>query len=329
MGTNGWQERILRAKTLSGDYPFAAQILNFYCTIAEFQEELYARIERAASEGANPAHRKPLIESSSNSSRAATSETSPGRKSGVSIDRASESLQGRHSERESGRHEHPSNNPPVVAGPPELSALLASFPSFLSIIEKNGPPNLAAAARQLRSAPTEVQTELLNDFWDGSRPAANDSTHPASATNEFFARAFLQPYAAFTRVRAESSSNGYTGSLCPFCGRKPGVAVLRPLGDGGQRRLVCSFCLAEWEFRRIVCANCGEEDHKKLPVYTADQFPHVRVDCCDNCRQYLKTVDLTKTGLADPVVDELATIPLDLWAREHGYEKVELNLLQL
>jgi FdhE protein len=275
MGTNGWQKRILRAKALSGDYPFAAQILNFYCTIAEFQEKLYERIERAA------------------------------------FGKSSQS------------------KPAPVAGPPELSELFASFPSFLAVVEKSGPPNLADAARQLRSASVETQTQLLNDFWDGPRPSGESSSTNGSPSNEFFARAFLQPYATFTLVRAESSANGYTGSLCPFCGRKPGVAVLRPLGDGGQRRLVCSFCLAEWEFRRIVCANCGEEDHKKLPVYTADQFPHVRVDCCDNCRQYLKTIDLTKTGLADPVVDELATIPLDLWAREHGYEKLELNLLQL
>jgi formate dehydrogenase maturation protein FdhE len=41
----------------------------------------------------------------------------------------------------------------------------------------------------------------------------------------------------------------------------------------------------------------------------------------------LKTVDLTKAGLAIPVVDELATIPLDLWARERGYEKLQINLL--
>jgi FdhE protein len=53
------------------------------------------------------------------------------------------------------------------------------------------------------------------------------------------------------------------------------------------------------------------------------------VECCDHCKRYLKTVDLTKSGLADPVVDELASIPLDLWARERGYEKVELNLMQL
>jgi formate dehydrogenase maturation protein FdhE len=38
-------------------------------------------------------------------------------------------------------------------------------------------------------------------------------------------------------------------------------------------------------------------------------------------------VDLTKNGHAVPVVDELATIPLNLWAQEHGYTKVQPNLL--
>ena len=42
---------------------------------------------------------------------------------------------------------------------------------------------------------------------------------------------------------------------------------------------------------------------------------------------YIKTVDLTKYGLAIPVVDELATIPLNLWAQENGYTKLQLNLL--
>jgi hypothetical protein len=50
-------------------------------------------------------------------------------------------------------------------------------------------------------------------------------------------------------------------------------------------------------------------------------------DVYDTCHTYLKSIDLTKTGLAVAVVDELATIPLDLWAREHGYEKLQINLL--
>jgi formate dehydrogenase maturation protein FdhE len=43
----------------------------------------------------------------------------------------------------------------------------------------------------------------------------------------------------------------------------------------------------------------------------------------------LKTVDLTKDGLAVPLVDEIAAIPLDLWAQEHGYTKLKTNLMQL
>ena len=59
-------------------------------------------------------------------------------------------------------------------------------------------------------------------------------------------------------------------------GRRPSS-----FGDGGQRSLICSFCLGEWEFRRIVCPGCGEEDPAKLPVYQAEQLEHVRVDACD------------------------------------------------
>jgi formate dehydrogenase maturation protein FdhE len=38
-------------------------------------------------------------------------------------------------------------------------------------------------------------------------------------------------------------------------------------------------------------------------------------------------VDLTKNGLAVPLIDELASVPLNLWARENGYTKLQLNLL--
>jgi FdhE protein len=51
------------------------------------------------------------------------------------------------------------------------------------------------------------------------------------------------------------------------------------------------------------------------------------VEACDTCRHYIKTVDLTKDGHAVPVVDELATMPLNLWAQQHGYVKLQANLL--
>jgi formate dehydrogenase maturation protein FdhE len=47
----------------------------------------------------------------------------------------------------------------------------------------------------------------------------------------------------------------------------------------------------------------------------------------DGCQSYIKTVDLTKDRRAVPLVDELATIPLNSWATEHGYLKLQNNFL--
>jgi len=66
---------------------------------------------------------------------------------------------------------------------------------------------------------------------------------------------------------------------------------------------------------------------QKLPVYSANEIANVRVEACDTCHRYLKTVELTKDGHAVPVVDEIATIALNLWASEHGYAKIQTNLL--
>ena len=67
----------------------------------------------------------------------------------------------------------------------------------------------------------------------------------------------------------------------------------------------------------------------KLPVFVAEELGHVRVEACDTCRHYIKTIDMTKNGKAVPVVDELAAVPLSLWAEEHGYAKLHPNLMGL
>ncbi len=209
---------------------------------------------------------------------------------------------------------------------PLAAEVVERFPGFLSLVEGVGPGSVAAAARELRNQIATSQRALLSAFW--TRVGAPISNW-GDGDQEFFARAFLQPYAEFVRERTGKRQTGPPPCLCPFCSRRPGVGVLRPLGDGGQRSLVCSFCLGEWEFRRIVCPGCGEEDHSKLPVYTAEEFKHVRVECCDSCRNYIKTVDLTRNGLADPVVDEMASVALDLWAQKQGYTKLQVNLMLL
>jgi FdhE protein len=205
--------------------------------------------------------------------------------------------------------------------PPKLAR---QFGEFLSVVEQSGPTPLREAVRELRTGGEDSHSQLLTAFWNGAGAGALPP-----GPHDFFARAFLQPYAVAIRSRSTLHYSGPAPYLCPFCKRKPGLGVLRPLGDGGQRSLVCSFCLAEWEFRRIVCPGCGEENHAQLPVYTADELKHVRVEACDSCRSYIKTVDMTKSGRAELIVDEMAAIPLDLWAEKQGYTKLQRNLLQL
>jgi formate dehydrogenase accessory protein FdhE len=200
---------------------------------------------------------------------------------------------------------------------PEAVAKLASrFASFLSMVEKHGPAPLAEVIRELRA--DEFWAELLQDAWRAQAP---------SDARGFLAQAFLQPYAEILRSRASLAPAAGKYASCPFCHRKPCFGILRPMGEGAARSLVCSFCMAEWDFRRLVCPGCGEEDDKQLPVFTASDFDYIRVECCETCKTYIKTIDLTKNGLAEPMVDELASAPLDLWAREHGYAKLQPNLL--
>jgi FdhE protein len=201
--------------------------------------------------------------------------------------------------------------------------LLPLFGAFLQLIEEIAPPPLALTARELRERGSGSWQKVLQEFWQ----SASSASEGTQSSDGLISTLFLQPYAEYVADHSEWTLPHGTPSVCPLCCGKPIVGVLRPEGDGAKRFLSCFLCGMEWEFRRIVCPACGEEDVHKLAVYTAKEFAHVRVEACDTCHSYIKSVDLTKDGHAVPVVDELATIPLNLWATEHGYHKLQSNLL--
>jgi len=214
-------------------------------------------------------------------------------------------------------------NPSSVHQELQTEDLLPHFQEFLNLVAANAPATLAESARQLSTQSPQVWANILQDYWATS----GRDDRPNAAFDQVLPRAFLQPYAEhLTNSHTADEASGFP-SLCPFCGARPLLGVLRPEGDGGKRFLLCSFCLREWEFRRIFCATCGEETETKLPVYIAEQFPYIRVEACDTCKFYLRTIDLTKDGNAVPLVDDLAAIPLSLWAEEHGYSRAQPNLL--
>jgi len=200
----------------------------------------------------------------------------------------------------------------------ELAELGSSLESFLSVVERHGPGKLGELSREIRASEPSLWPGLLAEAWKAPAPADAPT---------ILMQAFLQPYAELLRSRAKIRPMQSKYAFCPFCARKPAWGVLRQMGEGAARSMVCAFCLAEWGFRRLVCPGCGEENDTKLPVFTAAEFDYIRVECCETCKTYIKAVDLTKDGHAEPLVDELASSPLDLWAQEHGYAKLHRNLL--
>jgi formate dehydrogenase maturation protein FdhE len=157
-----------------------------------------------------------------------------------------------------------------------------------------------------------------------------------SLTDRYLARAAVAPVLeALPSESLAAICGGAPGpasqSRCPRCGALPQVSYSALSGEtlvSGPRYLVCARCSLGWVHSRMCCAACGETASSHLPIYAdGEQLPHLRVEACDTCRRYLLAVDLRKDAAAVPLVDELAAMPLDLFAKERGLRKVVPNLM--
>jgi formate dehydrogenase maturation protein FdhE len=157
-----------------------------------------------------------------------------------------------------------------------------------------------------------------------------------SLTDRYLARAALAPVLeALPSESLAAICGGAFGaasqSRCPRCAGLPQLSYFALSGEAlvtGPRYLQCARCSHSWVHSRMCCVACGETSANRLLIYSErEQLPHLRVDACDACRHYLLAVDLRKDAAAIPLVDELAAIPLDLFAEERGFRKVVPNLM--
>jgi len=142
----------------------------------------------------------------------------------------------------------------------------------------------------------------------------------------FLARNSTKPiYEAYAKelkdyVDQERWWKGY----CPICGSEPYIAELKNEGGTeGARFLVCSSCNFEWRFNRLKCPFCENQDHEKLRYfYTEKEGRACRVDVCEKCKRYIKTID---TQAVDeeviPLIEDIGTLHLDILAQKEGYKK--------
>jgi FdhE protein len=202
----------------------------------------------------------------------------------------------------------------------DIRALLKFVPELNRFVANTNSAFLKAALAELGTN-QDRWTELLLEYWQKQGAMR-------SAAEAFLAYSLIQPYAQYVASHMSTNTAG-DFRVCPACGNLPQLSVLREYSNGGKRSLVCFLCGTEWEFRRVLCPNCGEQHKDKLPVYTTDEFQQGRIEACDNCKSYIKCIDLTKDGHAVPTIDDLATLALDVWAQEQGYTRLHPNVFLL
>ncbi len=210
------------------------------------------------------------------------------------------------------------------------------FAGFLLDLEPIGTEVIAVAARALLESDATERARALRTFWLERGPGDFLPRAFTEGLAYFIASAELAAPAAGLGQSSAGDSHDGQGSVpalqmkCPVCGSPPQVGVLRDdPGALGRRLLVCSLCATDWAFPRLTCAHCGSVDADLLQVHEVESVPHVRVEECAACARYIKAIDLRKLGNAEPIVDDLATPELDLWAGDRGLMKIHPNLLGL
>ena len=211
----------------------------------------------------------------------------------------------------------------AITFPEKLSGRLAddwhslSLRPVLKAAAEYGPEALAIEAeKRLHDDADTTRTRLLV-YWDGER--------------DYLSRAMLQPYAEALRARSVTPDRTHAPGHCPFCGAAPWISARKASGDGdsGFRYLGCSLCGLEWNFNRGKCPSCEEEDPYKLPSFQSDTYKNVRLEACETCRRYVKSIDMTADARPIPIIDDLLSISMDLWAADEGFTRIEPGLAGL
>jgi len=205
-------------------------------------------------------------------------------------------------------------------------SLLSALPEFIAAIARQAPRALATNFGAIETITAHEWTDLLDAYWSTGGGESGD----VDGVRMFVIEALLQPFAEAIVSEGDAlAESAGSDTRCPRCGGLAVVAALREESHGARRSLLCGLCLTEWPSLRVRCLACGESHFEALPVFRADEFNLARVDACDSCQTYLKTIDLTRDGAAVPLVDDLVSLPLDLWARERGYRRTRPNVLRI
>ncbi len=196
-------------------------------------------------------------------------------------------------------------------------------------IGKEANLHMAEEVRKIVDAIENKKLELRKLFKKGVKEKkvqqAADDCGLDQKVFSFLIQSSIKPSieAGVEQLRNELDSEAGPKGYCPICGSLPSLSLLKE--EVGKRYLLCSYCGYQWRIDRLLCPFCNNKDQESLHYLFAEGEEAYRIDLCDKCHRYIKTIDYRNLAESDPILEDLATLHLDILASQKGYKRPAPN----
>jgi len=184
------------------------------------------------------------------------------------------------------------------------------------------PAPLQPLLKELRALTPETRADIAKKLLQKEVAARHVGMAP-------FIMAALQVTFAKRSASLRARDVPYTdpASICPICASEPVASVIRIGGKvAGHRYAHCGTCACEWHMVRVKCTHC--ESTKGIHYQGIDgSGEEVLAETCDECGSYRKIVNQEKNPMVEPLVDDLASLMLDLLMSETQFQRASANPL--
>jgi FdhE protein len=196
------------------------------------------------------------------------------------------------------------------------------FTALLEIAEKRAPGETKEVLQMIQDGSFNFE-KMISDSFNSIQDddLAEDIDDDVIDLVDLFLEESLRPALekVVEKYGKSIAKSGWAEGYCPICGKEPKIGEIRE--EEGRRFLFCTQCGFEWRFMRIKCPFCGNEEQQTLAYFSIEGEERYRVDVCNECKRYIKTVDFRETKEeANLDVEDIATLHLDMLANEEGYE---------
>jgi FdhE protein len=215
---------------------------------------------------------------------------------------------------------------PLLAGVTlglEKSSVRRVLEQLIRIAYRSGTPKMATLERTLH-AELDILTLFKMSVCQDTDRIGETAAFVGADSEAFQAVVALLPVPflqACNRHWTPSIAKGWVEGYCPVCGAWPAFAEVR--GIERSRYFRCGRCGGEWQAQCLFCPYCSMNDHNELVSLVPEKSgSNSVIDACKRCLGYVKTfTKLQGSPPAKVMLDDLATVDLDVAALEQGYKR--------